>query len=57
MFDNTADFGDSFDAQEEMAEITKTSNLAMCSMDNFKRIVVVSSTSSLPNYNKLQVIY
>ena len=34
MFDNTGDFGDSLDAQEEIAEITKTANLAKFSMNN-----------------------
>ena len=37
MFDNTVDFGDSFDAQEEIAEITKTSNLEKCSVNNLKQ--------------------
>ena len=35
MFGNTDDFGDSF--EEEIAEITKTSNLAKCSVNNLKQ--------------------
>ena len=31
MFDNTDDLGDSFNAQDEIAEIAKTSNFAKCS--------------------------
>ena len=37
VFDNTDEFGDSVDAQEDIAEITKTSNLAKCSMNNLKQ--------------------
>ena len=37
VFDNSNDFGDSFDAQVGIAEISKTSNLARCSMNKLKQ--------------------
>ena len=36
-FDNSGDCGDSFDTQGEIAEITKTSNFAKCSMNTLKQ--------------------
>ena len=61
MFDDTVDFGDSFDAQEEIAEITKTSNLAKCSINNLKqcdndrRFVQEYDTSSRKVYAPVKV--
>ena len=37
MSDNTDDLGDSFNAQDEIAEITRTSNFAKCSIDTLKQ--------------------